>query len=97
MAEEIHSFCRICTAMCGITVTVEGDRVLKVRGDDAHPLSQGYTCPKGRALPEWHHHAHRLDHPHVNGQAVGWDRCLDDLGSRLAAIIDQSGPHYINV
>ena len=47
--------------MCGITVTVEGDRVLKVRGDEAHPISKGYTCPKGRALPEWHHHPHRLD------------------------------------
>ena len=94
-AQEIHSFCRICTAMCGITVTVEGDRVLKVRGDDAHPLSQGYTCPKGRALPDWHHHPHRLDRPHICGGAVDWDRCLDDLASRLAAIIDESGPDAV--
>ncbi len=94
-AQEIHSFCRICTAMCGITVTVEGDRVLKVRGDDAHPLSQGYTCAKGRGLPDWHHHPHRLDHPRIKGQAVDWDRCLDDLGNRLAAIIAECGPDAV--
>ncbi len=94
-AQEIHSFCRICTAMCGITVTVEGDQVVKVRGDDAHPLSQGYTCPKGRALPDWHHHPRRLDQPRIYGGAVGWDPCLDDLGNRLAAIIDESGPDAV--
>ena len=48
---EQPSFCRICNAMCGILVTVEGDRVVRVRGDAEHPLSEGYTCPKGRALP----------------------------------------------
>ncbi len=92
MAEEVHSFCRICTAMCGITVTVDGDRILKVRGDHAHPISQGYTCPKGRSLPEWHHHPRRLDHPSVDGQPTGWDPCLDDLSRRLAAIIEARGP-----
>ena len=46
----VKSFCRICTAVCGILVEVEGDRVLKVRGDPDHPLSHGYTCAKGRAL-----------------------------------------------
>ena len=46
----VHSFCRICTAVCGILVDVEGDTVVRVRGDKDHPMSHGYTCPKGRAL-----------------------------------------------
>ncbi len=94
-SEEIHSFCRICTAMCGITVTVAGDRVLKVRGDHAHPLSGGYTCPKGRALPDWHHHPHRLDHPRLDGRTVDWDRALENLSGRLSTIIDESGPDAV--
>ena len=49
---EQPSFCRICNAMCGILVTLEGDRVVRVRGDADHPISQGYTCPKGRTLPD---------------------------------------------
>jgi Molybdopterin oxidoreductase Fe4S4 domain len=30
--EEL-SYCRICAAACGIVVTVDGDRVVRVRGD----------------------------------------------------------------
>jgi anaerobic selenocysteine-containing dehydrogenase len=57
----VKSFCRICTAVCGIVVEVEGDRVVKVRGDADHPLSHGYTCSKGRALPQVHHHPDRIE------------------------------------
>ena len=48
----VRSFCRICTAVCGILVDVAGDEVVRVRGDRDHPFSHGYTCPKGRALPQ---------------------------------------------
>ena len=46
----VRSFCRICTSVCGILVDVAGDEVVRVRGDQDHPLSHGYTCAKGRAL-----------------------------------------------
>ena len=59
----VKSFCRICTAVCGILVEVEGDHVVKVRGDADHPLSHGYTCAKGRALPQVHHHPDRIERP----------------------------------
>ena len=45
-----HTFCRICIAACGMVVDVDGDQVVKVRGDFDHPLSKGYSCPKGRAM-----------------------------------------------
>lgn len=61
--EDVISFCRICNAMCGIIVTVEGEQILRIRGDEHHPLSRGYTCPKGRALGAFHHHPSRLDRP----------------------------------
>ena len=34
----------------------------RVRGDAADPIYHGYTCPKGRALPEQHLHPERLLH-----------------------------------
>ena len=43
-----------------VVVTVEGERVIKVRGDADHPVSHGYTCEKGRALPQLHHGTERL-------------------------------------
>jgi anaerobic selenocysteine-containing dehydrogenase len=97
----VRSFCRICTAICGIVVEVRGDRVLRVRGDPDHPLSHGYTCPKGRALPGVHHHPERIERPmmRVDGtlQPATWDACLDDLGDRLCTIVDRHGPEAIGV
>jgi anaerobic selenocysteine-containing dehydrogenase len=91
--------------VCGIVVDVDGDgdaeRVVRVRGDKGHPLSHGYTCPKGRALPKMHHHPDRLERPlmRVGGELrpATWDACLDDLGHRLATIIDRHGPASVGV
>src|SRR5688500_7816430 len=78
----------MCQAMCGIVVHVDGDRVVRVSGDPDHPVSEGYTCPKGRALPDVHHDAARLDDPL-------WEQTLDGLAATLAAAIDRHGPGVI--
>ncbi len=92
---EHRTYCRICAAACGIVVTVDSERVIKVRGDADHPVSRGYTCPKGRGIPEWHHRSSRLDHPVLDGRQVSWDEVLDDLGSRIAAVVTESGPDAV--
>ena len=73
MPRDELSYCRICAAACGIVVTVDGDEVVRVRGDDDHPVSRGYTCSKGRGLPAWHHAPDRLDRPQLRGREVAWD------------------------
>lgn len=85
MRREIRSYCRICAASCGILVTVDGTRVERVRGDPDHPVSRGYTCPKGRALPAWHHSPDRLDVPLLRGEPVSWGVVLDDLAAAVRA------------
>lgn len=89
--EEHLSFCRICAAACGIVVTVQGDRVLEVRGDPEHPISRGYTCPKGRAIPGFHHRPDRLDGPRLGAVPAEWDTVLDDLADRIAAVRAEHG------
>jgi|GEM_PF-3557018 len=58
--------CRGCIAHCGVLAEVVDDhgrrKVTKVTGDPDNPLFKGYTCPKGRALPELHNHEGRLLH-----------------------------------
>ena len=90
------SFCRICTGMCGIVVDVEGDQVKSVRADVEHPLTEGYTCIKGRLAGELHHRDDRILYPMMRKEGVltrvSWDELLDDLAARLLAIRAQSGP-----
>jgi anaerobic selenocysteine-containing dehydrogenase len=97
----VRSFCRVCTSVCGILVEVEGDDVIAVHGDRDHPFSHGYTCPKGRALPQIHHHPKRLEHPQirVDGalQNTSWEAVLDDLGARLRTIIAEDGPQAVGI
>jgi anaerobic selenocysteine-containing dehydrogenase len=61
MTTDTHtSICRFCHANCGILVDVEDGRPVRVQGDPDNPAYFGFTCAKGRALPEQHGHADRL-------------------------------------
>jgi anaerobic selenocysteine-containing dehydrogenase len=97
MSEKHLTFCRICTAFCGLVVELEGDRVVGVRGDDDHPESAGYTCSKGRAIGAHHHAPNRLDHPLMHGRRVSWDDLLDDLAPRLAGLVSTQGPDSVGL
>ena len=95
MQRDELTYCRICAAACGVVVTLDGDRVLRVRGDEDHPVSRGYVCSKGRGLAEWHHSPRRLDRPRLHGRDVTWDELLTDLARRLDLIIDATGPDAV--
>ena len=98
---QVRSFCRFCSALCGVVVTVEGERVVEVRGDAQHPLSRGYTCPKGRALGAWHHHPNRLDGPTVgrgrDRRASDWPTALDDLAGEIRRVTAAHGPDAVGM
>lgn len=105
---DVVSFCRICNAMCGIVATVDDGQVVRIRGDESHPLSRGYTCPKGRALGVMHHHPLRLDHPQAASRVdqksgmrsmapISWDESLDDIAEIVQSVIGESGPDGIGM
>lgn len=94
-----RSHCKICTSQCGIVIDVDDDRVVRVKGDRDHPLSNGYTCPKGRALDRLHHHPDAITRPLMRKDGalvpVDWDTCLDDIAARLKAVVDKHGPNAV--
>lgn len=96
MPQIVRSHCRICTNQCGIAVTVKGEQIVRVKGDFEHPLSHGYTCPKGRAVGRLHHHDQAIMRPAMrSGEELvdaDWDTVLDDLATCLGAVIDAHGP-----
>ena len=62
MTETHPSFCRMCHSACPILVDVEDGVAVKVSGDPSSEIYHGYSCIKGRALPEMHTHPDRLLH-----------------------------------
>jgi anaerobic selenocysteine-containing dehydrogenase len=99
--ETKRTYCRVCMTQCGLIADVAGDRILRIRGDREHPITRGYTCPKGRATDRIHHHPDAIARPlmRVDGELVpvGWDEALDDVAAKLRAIIDVHGPHAVGI
>jgi len=103
MGVQTHkTFCRFCHANCAMEVDVENGKVVEVRGDPDDPAYGGYTCMKGRELPDSHNSADRLHHSLVRnaeGEFV-WtpmDQALAHVASELRRIIGQYGPHSVAV
>ena len=102
----IPSFCRNCTACCPIVVTVENGRAVKVAGDHDAPAYDGYTCPKGRTLPEQHNHPERLLHCLTRQAGGGFESAfepiasatlLDQVAWRVQALVQRYGPRSVAV
>ncbi|MXZ89762.1 MAG: molybdopterin-dependent oxidoreductase [Dehalococcoidia bacterium] len=100
MVETKKSFCRFCHAFCAIEVDVEDNKVIEVRGDTSDPIYGGYTCIKGRHLPDQHNHSERLRTslkrmPDGSFQPIPSEQALDEIAEKLRSIIDEHGPRSV--
>ena len=86
MSEEHVTLCRFCGAFCPIRVTVEDGRATRVVGVKESPLYAGYTCIKGRALPDQHNDPNRVLHSLVRDgdgvhRPIGVEQAMDAVGT----------------
>ncbi len=95
MTEQVHTFCRICEALCGLEVEVDGDRVASIKPDDEHVATRGYGCLKGLKQHKMYDTPDRLLYPmqRVDGELrrVSWDDALADIGGTVRRLIDEHG------
>jgi anaerobic selenocysteine-containing dehydrogenase len=94
--QTLKTACILCSRACGITVTVENGKFTRIRGDDDHPISNGYICQKAARLEHYQNHDDRLTHPlkrlpDGSFVRVSWDQALDDIAQRLKVIRKQHG------
>lgn len=88
--------CILCSRNCGIEVQLDGGRLARVRGDEKHPISEGYLCQKAARLDHYQNNADRLDTPLRRGpdgslKRVSWDEALREIAARLVSIRDTHG------
>jgi anaerobic selenocysteine-containing dehydrogenase len=57
------TFCRICEATCGLQVDVEDNRIVEIKPDREHVVSQGYACVKGTRYASIQHSPDRILNP----------------------------------
>ncbi|MFA5940864.1 MAG: molybdopterin-dependent oxidoreductase [Sinimarinibacterium sp.] len=92
--------CILCSVNCGIEVQTEGRRITKIRGDDAHPASQGYVCEKSQRMDWYQNGADRLTSPmrrkpDGSYEAIDWDTAIREVAQKFMAIKAQYGGESI--
>lgn len=95
--------CILCECNCGIEVLLgdDGRTFSKIRGDKAHPASQGYTCNKALRLDHYQNgRAGRLTTPLRRSrsggfEAIDWDTAIAEIADRLMAVRDAHGGETI--
>jgi anaerobic selenocysteine-containing dehydrogenase len=99
-ARWAQTACILCECNCGVEVQLDGRRLERIRGDKAHPGSQGYTCNKAMRLDHYQNGPHRLTSPMrrtADGsyEEIGWDTAVDEIVKRFTEIRDEHGGESI--
>jgi formate dehydrogenase len=88
--------CILCECNCGIVVQVEDRTLVKIRGDKAHPASQGYTCNKALRLDHYQNSRNRLTsplrrRPDGSYEEIDWDVAIEEIAAGFRRIRDEYG------
>ncbi|MFN8028052.1 MAG: molybdopterin-dependent oxidoreductase [Acidimicrobiia bacterium] len=103
---QVRTYCRLCEAGCGMVATVEDGRLVQVRPDKEHPITQGFACKNGLRAVEVHNDPDRVLRPQQRIEQadgnhhfvdVSWDDALAGIAARLNEIIAEHGPRAVGV
>ncbi len=88
--------CPLCSRNCGLEVDIQDGKFAKIRGDEQHPISQGYLCQKAARLEYYQNHDDRLRHPlkrQPDGSfaRISWDTALSEIAQQLNQVKKQHG------
>lgn len=92
-----------CPDLCGLTVSVDGGRVVDIEGDRRGPITDGFICGKVRKFTDHMYGDARIATPLVRDGAKGsglwrktsWDDALAIIATRLQLIRSTSGAEAI--
>jgi len=100
---EARSYCRICSAACGMVLTIDDDTntILSMKGDKDNPLSRGYVCFKGLQAEEAHHGPQRLlrplkRQPDGSFKEIDSEQALDEIADKLRQLVAEYGPRTMS-
>lgn len=100
VAYQRLSVCRVCNKGCPLVAEVVDGRLATIGGDRDNALYVGYTCLKGRAMPEYLNSPDRVlrslkRSPDGGFEPIPFEWALDEIAVRLQAIVEESGPRAV--
>ena len=99
-ATWVQTACILCECNCGVEIALDGRTLDRIRGDKAHPASQGYTCNKAMRLDRYQNGPHRLTspmrrRPDGSYEEIDWDTAIAEIAAGFARIRDEHGGESI--
>ena len=91
--------CVLCAQNCGLEIMVEGNRMVKVKGDKDNPRSMGYACRKGLNVINHQYPADRLTQPLKrvgdDFQPISWDQAISEIVKKTKEVLTAHGPRSL--
>ena len=99
MPDVIHTICQMCYFYCGIQVTVDGGRILRIDGQRNHPVNHGRLCAKALAAAQLATDPNRLKTPlrrigdrgENNWQEISWKQAIEEIAQQMATFKQRHG------
>ncbi len=92
-----------CPDTCSLVVTIEDNKLTKLRGNPEQETTKGFACVKMYAYPERQHHKDRLGYPlkrvgkkgEGKFERVSWEKALADIAAKTQHTLDTYGANAI--
>jgi anaerobic selenocysteine-containing dehydrogenase len=92
-----------CPDTCAMLYSVEGGKLVSVRGSPEHPVTRGGLCVKLKDFATHHYNPERVIHPmkrtgpkgSARFKPVSWDEALTEISRRWQGIVEQYGGQAI--
>jgi anaerobic selenocysteine-containing dehydrogenase len=105
----VHGACpHDCPDACGVLITIQDGRAVRIQGDPAHPVTRGFLCAKVAKYLDRVYSPQRVLHPlrrvAAKGpaedtaglwQQISWDEALEEITSRFKHIAAEFGSEAI--
>jgi anaerobic selenocysteine-containing dehydrogenase len=100
MEKQVKFSCPMnCFDLCALVASVVNGKVVKIRGDETHPLTKGTVCKKGLKILERQYHPKRLTYPQkkIGDQwtKITWDDAVNEIAEKVSKIIKDYGSSAI--
>jgi anaerobic selenocysteine-containing dehydrogenase len=100
MKQPVKLACPLdCFDACGLLAEVRDGRVVSLKGDPDHPLTQGRICVKGKKLLERLYHPQRLHTPRLRDgrhwKTISWEAALEIMARQFENAIRTHGSQSI--
>ena len=92
-----------CPTSCGLVIETDGKKILKVKGDENHPATQGLICRKMRNYEGSVHSKNRILTPlkrigkkgEGKFEKITWEEAAQEITDKWKKIIKEDGPSAI--